>query len=200
MGLRILSNLPLRRMVTVRAEVSADVLGGEDLAKGIARASHFAEKDPFRAVTHNKGIMNGIDAVAVALGQDWRAIEASAHAFASITGTYRPLATWTAVDGGLSGRLELPLAAATVGGSTRSHPGVLAAFELANVKDSSELAVVIASAGLASNLAALRALAGEGIQKGHMRLHRRKELAPEVEPAVSRALSPLAVARVEASR
>jgi hydroxymethylglutaryl-CoA reductase len=184
MGLRILSNLPLRRRVKVHARVSAEAVGGEALAEGIARASRFAERDPFRAVTHNKGIMNGVDAVAVALGQDWRSVEAGAHAYAAVTGQYRPLATWTQSSGGLEGQIEMPLAAATVGGSTCAHRGVRAAFEIAQVTDARELAVVMASAGLATNLAALRALAGEGIQKGHMRLHRRKqELAEEPAPA-----------------
>jgi hydroxymethylglutaryl-CoA reductase len=173
-GLRILSNLPLRRMVRVSAEVSADAIGGAELAAGIARASHFASCDPLRAATHNKGIMNGIDAVALALGQDWRAIEASAHGYAAISGTYKPLATWTRTPGGIRGELEMPLAVGTVGGSTRVHPGARAAFELIRVEDARELAVVMAAAGLASNLAALKALAGEGIQRGHMRLHRRR--------------------------
>src|SRR5690606_21601636 len=100
-GLRILSNLPLRRRVKVHCDVSADALGGADITDGIARASRFAELDPFRAVTHNKGIMNGVDAVALAMGQDWRSIEAGAHAFAAYTGTYRPLATWRRTEGGL---------------------------------------------------------------------------------------------------
>jgi hydroxymethylglutaryl-CoA reductase len=176
-GLRILSNLPLRRMVRVAASVSAEALGGDDLADAVARASRFAELDPFRAATHNKGIMNGIDAVALALGQDWRAFEAGAHAFAALSGRYRPLATWRRTPSGLDGELELPLAAATVGGSTNAHPGVRAAFELCAPRDARELALIIASAGLASNLAALRALAGEGIQKGHMKLHHRKQEA-----------------------
>jgi hydroxymethylglutaryl-CoA reductase len=183
-GLRILSNLPLGRMVRVKARVSAEAVGGEALADGIARASRFAEQDAFRAVTHNKGIMNGIDAVAVALGQDWRAIEAGAHGYAALSGRYRPLATWSRVGSGLEGALEMPLAAATVGGSTRAHQGVRTAFEIARVADAKELAIVMGSAGLATNLAALRALAGEGIQKGHMRLHHRKQaLAPEETPA-----------------
>lgn len=173
-GLRILSNLPLKRMVRVTARLSADAAGGPEAADRIARASRFAELDPFRAVTHNKGIMNGIDAVAVALGQDWRAIESGAHGYAALSGHYRPLATWTRTEEGLDGEIEMPLAAATVGGSTRVHPGVRAAFELVGVESARELAVVMASAGLASNLAALRALAGEGIQRGHMKLHRRK--------------------------
>lgn len=185
-GLRILSNLPLRRMVRVRARVSAEALGGPDLADGVARASRFAEKDVFRAVTHNKGIMNAIDAVAVAMGQDWRSIEAGAHAYAALEGGYRPLATWRAVDGGLEGALEMPLAVATVGGSTRAHDGIRAAFELMEPADARELAVVTAAAGLACNLAALRALAGEGIQHGHMRLHARKTETPLASSAEER--------------
>jgi hydroxymethylglutaryl-CoA reductase len=180
LGLRILSNLPLRRMVTVRARVTAEALGAPGLVDGIARASRFAERDPFRAATHNKGIMNGIDAAAVALGQDWRAIEAGAHAWAATRagrgGGYAPLATWRSFDGGaaLVGELTMPLAVATVGGVSGVHPGVRAALALVGARDARELAVVMAAAGLASNLAALRALAGEGIQRGHMRLHARK--------------------------
>ncbi|RMH38956.1 MAG: hydroxymethylglutaryl-CoA reductase, degradative [Deltaproteobacteria bacterium] len=173
-GLRILSNLPLRRRVRVAAEVSADVLGGDAIADGIARASRFAELDPLRAATHNKGIMNGIDAAAVALGQDWRSIEAGAHAYAALDGRYRPLARWRRTPDGVAGALEMPLAVGTVGGATGVHPGVRAALELVGAADSRELAVVIAAAGLASNLAALRALAGEGIQRGHMKLHNRR--------------------------
>ncbi len=194
-GLRILSNLPLRRLVRVRAAVSAEAVGGAALAAAIARASRFAEKDPFRAVTHNKGIMNGIDAVALALGQDWRSIEAGAHCYASLSGVYRPLATWTLTEaGGLEGVLELPLAAATVGGSTRVHPGVRAAFELMRVAGARELAVVMAAAGLASNLAALRALAGEGIQKGHMKLHHRKDAVAAQAQAVAVAVAAVSAA------
>jgi hydroxymethylglutaryl-CoA reductase len=188
LGLRILTNLPLRRLVRVRCDVDADVLGGEALADGVARASRFAERDPFRAVTHNKGIMNGIDAVALALGQDWRAIEAGAHAYAALGGRYAPLATWSRTERGLSGVLEMPLAAATVGGATNVHPGVRLALELVGATSARELALVIASAGLAANLAALRALAGEGIQRGHMRLHHRKrelEARPPEEQATS---------------
>jgi hydroxymethylglutaryl-CoA reductase len=177
-GLRILSNLPLRRMVSVRARAAVDGLGGLELARGIERASRFAERDPFRAVTHNKGIMNGVDAAALALGQDIRAIEAAAHAFAAVRGTYGALATWRVVDGFVAGELTLPLAAATVGGSTRAHAGVRAAFELIGVGSARELAVVLAACGLATNLAALRALAGEGIQRGHMKLHERKVALP----------------------
>lgn len=185
-GLRILSNLPLRRMVRVKARVSGEVLGGAELADGVARASRFAEKDVFRAVTHNKGIMNAIDAVAVAMGQDWRSIEAGAHAYAALDGQYRPLATWRPTDDGLEGELTMPMAVATVGGSTRAHHGVRAAFELMKPADARELAVVTAAAGLACNLAALRALAGEGIQQGHMRLHARKEASTLASSAEER--------------
>lgn len=173
-GLRILSNLPLRRLVHIECDVTAEMLGGDSLADGIVRASRFAEMDPFRASTHNKGIMNGIDAVALALGQDWRAIEAGAHAFAGLGREYRPLATWSRTPTGLHGVMEMPLAVGTVGGSVQAHPGVRAAMELVRVDGARQLAVVMAAAGLASNLAALRALAGEGIQQGHMRLHARK--------------------------
>ncbi len=173
-GLRILSNLPLRRIVHVECDVTAEMLGGDTLADGIARASRFAEMDPFRASTHNKGIMNGIDAVALALGQDWRAIEAGAHAYAGLGREYRPLATWARTATGLHGTMEMPLAVGTVGGSVQAHPGVRAAMELVRVDGARQLSVVMAAAGMASNLAALRALAGEGIQQGHMRLHARK--------------------------
>jgi hydroxymethylglutaryl-CoA reductase len=180
-GLRILSNLSLGRRVRVWADVSAEAVGGTEVAVGIAKASRFAELDVFRAVTHNKGIMNGVDSVALALGQDWRSIEAGAHAFASLSGVYRPLATWRRTESGLRGELEMPLAVGTVGGSTRVHAGVRAAFELLDVASTQELSLVMAAAGLASNLAALKALAGEGIQRGHMRLHERKahSMAPE---------------------
>jgi hydroxymethylglutaryl-CoA reductase len=188
-GLRILSNLPLRRRVRVWADVSAEVIGSE-LADGIVRASRFAELDPFRAVTHNKGIMNGVDAVAVACGQDWRSLEAGAHSFASLSGTYRPLALWTRTASGIRGELEMPMAVGTVGGSTQAHQGVRVAFELMAVRDAAELAVIMGAAGLATNLAALRALVGEGIQRGHMRLHHRK-----AEVAVARSEPPAADAQ-----
>jgi hydroxymethylglutaryl-CoA reductase len=173
-GLRILSNLPIKRLVRARAEVGEEAVGGAAVADGIARASRFAELDPFRAVTHNKGFMNGLDAAAVAVGQDFRAIEAGAHAFAAMSGRYRPLAVWERTRDGLAGRAELPLAVGTVGGCTSAHPGVLSALEMMGMPSARELAVILASVGLASNLAALRALASEGIQRGHMRLHERK--------------------------
>jgi hydroxymethylglutaryl-CoA reductase len=175
MGLRILTNLPLRRRVRVRVAVRDEDVGGAELAMGIARASRFAELDVFRAVTHNKGFMNGVDAVALALGQDFRAIEAGAHAYAAMSGTYRPISTWTRTADGLQGQAELPLAVGSAGGLSKAHPGVKAALDVLGVTSSSELAIVMASVGLASNLAALRALAGEGIQRGHMRLHNKKE-------------------------
>lgn len=173
-GLRILSNLPLRRMVHVRCDVEAEAIGGAEIADGIARASRFADLDVFRAVTHNKGFMNGVDAAAVALGQDWRSIEAGAHAYCALDGRYKPLSTWRRTSKGLEGRAAFPLAVGSVGGSTHAHAGVKVAFELVQVDGARELAGVMAAVGLASNLAALRALASEGIQKGHMKLHQRK--------------------------
>ena len=181
MGLRILSNLPLRRRVRVRCRLLDTVVGGPGVADGIVRASRFAELDPLRAVTHNKGFLNGVDAAAVALGQDWRSIEAGAHAYAAHGGRYSPLSRWRHVNGHLEGEAELPLAVGTVGGAIGSHPGVQAAFKLLRVRSARELAVVLAAAGLASNLAALRALATDGIQKGHMRLHQRKFVGPTGE-------------------
>ncbi|UCH28415.1 MAG: hydroxymethylglutaryl-CoA reductase, degradative [Myxococcales bacterium] len=178
-GLRILSNLPLRRRVQVHCDVSVDALGGPELADGIVKASRFAELDPFRAVTHNKGVMNGVDAVALAMGQDWRSIEAGAHAFASMSGQYKPLVIWSRTESGIHGELDMPMAVGTVGGSTRVHRGVRAAFELMGIQNAGELAIVMGAAGMASNLAALRALAGEGIQRGHMRLHSRKQEVQE---------------------
>lgn len=171
--LRILTNLALHRCARARCEVPADALGGEAAADAIATASRFAELDVARAVTHNKGTLNGIDAAAVALGQDWRAIEAGAHGFAACRGGYRPLATWHRTATGLAGAIELPMAVGTVGGGTQT-PGVKAALELVGAGSARELAGVLAAIGLASNLGALRALAGEGIQRGHMRLHARR--------------------------
>jgi hydroxymethylglutaryl-CoA reductase len=153
--------------------VPAEALGGDAVALGIARASRFAELDPARAATHNKGVMNGIDAAALALGQDWRAIEAGAHAWAAHRGRYAPIAVWRRTERGVAGSIELPLAVGIVGGGTHT-PAVRAALELVGVGSARELAGVLAAVGLASNLAALRALAGEGIQAGHMKLHARR--------------------------
>lgn len=177
-GLRILSNLCDRRCVRVRCQVPADALAtddmsGADVIDGIVRASRFAELDPYRAATHNKGIMNGVDAVVIATGNDWRAVEAGAHAFASRTGQYRPLATWRRDGEQLEGRLEMPLALGTVGGTLRVHPAARLSLRVLGTKDAQELAAIAASVGLASNLAAVRALATDGIQRGHMGLHAR---------------------------
>lgn len=177
--LRILSNLCDRRLVTVRGRVPFDVLDGrgtedgEALARGIEEASVFAERDPYRAATHNKGVMNGVDAALVALGQDWRAVEAGAHAYAARAGRYTALARWRVRDDGLHGELTLPMAVGTVGGVLGVHPTVKAALRLAGVSGAADLGTLVASVGLAQNLGALRALAGEGIQRGHMRLHAR---------------------------
>ncbi len=180
-GLRILTNLADRRLVRVRARVPAASLAtsefdGAAVRDGIVAASRFAEDDPYRAATHNKGIMNGVDAVVLATGNDWRGVEAGAHAFAATTGRYRPLSVWRAGDGGdLLGRLELPMPVGTVGGTVRAHAGARLAQRILgpSVTSATDLAMVIASAGLASNLAALRALCTDGIQRGHMALHGR---------------------------
>ena len=187
--LRILTNLCDRRTVTVRGAVPTAILDGgdhgrsADLASGIVEASVFAERDPSRAATHNKGIMNGVDAVLLALGQDWRAVEAGAHSWAARTGCYRPLATWRVNGDQLEGTMTLPIAVGVVGGVVRVHPAVQAGFRVAGVASAGELAAVTAAVGLAQNLGALRALASDGIQGGHMRLHARKSsAAPAVEP------------------
>jgi len=176
--LRILSNLADRRLAraTCRIPVAslADFdLTGETIAEGIVQASRFASADPYRAATHNKGVMNGIDSVAIATGQDWRAIEAGAHAFACRDGQYRPLSTWRLEEGHLVGRIELPLALGMVGGPIKIHPQVQAALKILRVTSARELSLVMAAVGLAQNFAAVRALGSVGIQKGHMALHAR---------------------------
>ena len=177
-GLRILSNLTDGRTVTVRCSVddaalASDAAAGRDVRAAIAAASRFAELDPYRATTHNKGIMNGVDAVLLATGQDWRAVEAGAHAFAAGSGAYRPLAVWRERSGGLDGELVMPMAVGTVGGALHVHPGARLALALAGAHTADRLAAIAGAAGLATNLAALRALATEGIQRGHMALHAR---------------------------
>ncbi len=178
--LRILSNLADRRLARALCVIPPRLLafgdfGGEQVAQGIVEAYTFAALDPYRATTHNKGIMNGIDAVALACGQDWRAIEAGAHAFAARGGRYTSLSTWTRDrEGNLVGTLELPLAVGTVGGATRVHPGAKVALKILGVQSARELAEVMAAVGLAQNMGALRALATEGIQQGHMALHARQ--------------------------
>ena len=172
-GLRILTNLTDGRTVTVRCTISDDALDGAEVREAIAAASRFAELDPYRAATHNKGIMNGVDAVLVATGQDWRAVEAGAHAYAARSGRYSPLAVWRAVEGGRCGELTLPMAGGTVGGALHYHPAARLARELAGIDHADRLGALAGAAGLATNLAALRALATEGIQRGHMSLHAR---------------------------
>ena len=178
--LRILSNLADRRLARARVLIPEEALAfagfsGEDVARGIEMAWAFASADPYRAATHNKGIMNGIDAVVLATGNDWRAIEAGAHAYAARCGSYTSLSTWRRDGrGNLAGTLELPLALGTVGGATRVHPTAQVALKIMDVHSARALAEIVVSVGLAQNLAALRALATEGIQKGHMSLHARQ--------------------------
>ncbi|MFO0596339.1 MAG: hydroxymethylglutaryl-CoA reductase, degradative [Myxococcaceae bacterium] len=176
--LRILSNLADRRLARASVRIPVPALADFDLpaeaiAEGIVQASRFAQADPYRAATHNKGVMNGVDAVAIATGQDWRSIEAGAHAFACRDGQYRPLSTWTLEEGHLVGRIELPLALGTVGGPIKVHPQVQAALKVLRVSSARELSMVMAAVGLAQNFAAVRALGSVGIQKGHMALHAR---------------------------
>jgi len=172
--LRIISNLADRRLARAEAVVRKELLGGEEVVDDIVRAWAFADTDPYRAATHNKGIMNGIIAVALATAQDHRAIEAGAHAYAARTGRYRALSRWWKnEDGDLVGELELPIAVGVVGGATRTHPMARLALKIMGVSTARELAEVMAAVGLAQNLGALRALVQEGIQYGHMRLHAR---------------------------
>lgn len=178
--LRILSNLADRRLARASCSIPVEALAfdaysGENVRDRVIEAWAFAVSDPYRAATHNKGIMNGIDAVALATGNDWRALEAGAHAYAARSGCYTSLSTWSCAENGdLQGELEMPLAAGMVGGATQAHPSAKAALRLMGVASARELAQVMVSVGLAQNLAALRALATEGIQKGHMALHARQ--------------------------
>jgi hydroxymethylglutaryl-CoA reductase len=178
--LRILSNLADRRIARTRCtiplkELAFDDYKGEQVRDGIIAAYAFAAVDPYRAATHNKGIMNGVDAVVIATGNDWRAIEAGAHAYATRSGKYTSLSTWGKdADGNLVGTLEMPMAVGIIGGATKVHPSAQASVKLMGVKTASELAEIIVSVGLAQNMAALRALATEGIQRGHMSLHARQ--------------------------
>jgi hydroxymethylglutaryl-CoA reductase len=170
--LRILSNLAIHRLARARAIWSKEALGGEDVVDGIMEAFVFAEADPFRCATHNKGVMNGIDAVILATGNDTRAIEAGAHSYASRSGEYKPLTTFEKTpEGDLVGTIELPMAVGLIGGATKVHPTARACIKLLGVTGAQELGEIIAAVGLAQNLAALRALATEGIQRGHMTLH-----------------------------
>ena len=180
--LKIISNLADRRLARARAVWKKETLEqaakgqfkGEDIVNGIIEAWAFAFSDPYRAATHNKGIMNGIDAVVIATGNDWRAVEAGAHAYASSRGRYTSLTKYSKdKDGNLVGEIEIPMAVGLVGGATKTHPIAKIAVKILGVKSAKELSEVIASVGLAQNFAALRALATEGIQKGHMSLHAR---------------------------
>lgn len=172
--LRIISNLADKRIARAKAVFDKDKLGGEKAVEGILKAYHFAAADPYRGATHNKGIMNGIDAVALATGNDTRALEAGAHSYAALGGEYKPLTTWKKDEGGnLVGEIEIPISAGIIGGSTQINPIAKTCLKILSVDSSQELAEVMAAVGLAQNLAALRALSAEGIQKGHMRLHAR---------------------------
>jgi hydroxymethylglutaryl-CoA reductase len=172
--LRILSNLADRRLARAECRVACDALGGE-VVRGIVEAQALAEIDPYRAATHNKGILNGIDAVAIATGNDWRSIEAGAHAYAARDGRYGALTRWGHdVNGDLAGSIELPLAVGIVGGTTAAHPVAQIVLKILGAASAQELAGVMAAVGLAQNLGALRALASEGIQQGHLALHARQ--------------------------
>ena len=172
--LRIVSNLATHRIAKCKAVFDKNLLGGEEVVEGILNAYEFALVDPYRATTHNKGIMNGIIALTLATGNDTRAIEAGAHAYASLSGKYKPLTKFKSdSDGNLVGEIEVPLALGIVGGMTKIHPMARLALKILGVKSAEELSQIAAALGLAQNVAALRALASEGIQKGHMTLHSR---------------------------
>lgn len=203
--LRIVTNLADRRLarawgVVPKEELALEGLSPEEGVQRILEAHAFAAADPYRAATHNKGIMNGIDAVAIATGNDWRAIEAGAHAYAARSGRYLPLTTWERdAQGNLVGSIELPMAAGIFGGATRVHPLARLAIKILGVRTAQQFAEVMAAVGLAQNLAALRALAMEGIQRGHMKLHARQvamaagAVGDEVEAVVERMLAEGAV-------
>jgi len=172
--LRIISNLATERLARARTVVNKEAVGGEEVVDGILEAYAFAVGDPYRAATHNKGILNGIIGVVIATCNDHRAVEAGAHAYAARTGCYLPLSVWKKNENGdLVGSIELPMAVGTIGGATKVHPIARIALKILGVKSARELGEVMAAVGLAQNLGALRALANEGIQKGHMSLHAR---------------------------
>ena len=172
--LRIISNLATKRLAKAWCTVPKAAVGGEEVVDGIVNASAFAAADPYRAATHNKGAFNGIIAVILATGNDHRAIEAGAHAYAALKGQYTSLSVWTKnADGDLAGEIELPMAVGLIGGAVRTHPIAKIAVKILGVKTANEFAEVLAAVGLAQNLGALRALAHEGIQRGHMSLHAR---------------------------
>jgi len=172
--LRILTNLATKRLVRATCTVPKEAVGGEEAVENIAYASAFAAADPYRAATHNKGALNGIIAVVLATGNDHRAIEAGGHAYAALNGTYTSFSEWTKNENGdLEGTIELPMAVGLIGGAVKTHPVARVAMKILNVKSANEFAEVLAAVGLAQNLAALRALSSEGIQRGHMSLHAR---------------------------
>ena len=179
-NLRILSNLTDRRKARVEGMIPAKELAtpdlrGDQVVRAMVEAGAFAAVDPYRAATHNNGIMNGIDAVAIATGNDWRALEAGAHAYASRSGQYTSMSQWwQAEDGSLHGTLEIPLAVGIVGGATRVHPAAQVALKILGVQSARQLAEIMVAVGLAQNFAAMRALSTEGIQRGHMRMHARQ--------------------------
>ena len=200
-NLRILSNLTDRRTARAECRIPVEKLGregvsGTETARRIIEAWAFAAADPYRAATHNKGIMNGIDAVAVATGNDWRAIEAGAHAYAARTGRYTSLTEWslleTEVGNYLQGVLDMPLSVGTVGGATKAHPTARVSMKILGQPNARTLAEIMVAVGLAQNLAAIRALASEGIQRGHMRLHARQvalaagAIGPQVQQIANR--------------
>ncbi len=183
-GLRILTNLADKRLARATCRIPFNAMrrgrfSGEAVSNGVVEAAAFAHADPYRAATHNKGIFNGIDAVLVATGNDWRAVEAGGHAFAARKGDYRPLSTWEVEEGDLKGAVVLPMALGTVGGASRAHPVARLCLDILEINTAAELAMIVTSVGLATNLAALSALACEGIQFGHMRLHARKQQAAQ---------------------
>jgi hydroxymethylglutaryl-CoA reductase len=172
--LRIISNLATKRLARAKCTVPKEALGGEEVVEGIAYASAFAAADPYRAATHNKGALNGIIAVILATGNDHRAIEAGAHAYAALNGQYTSISKWTKnANGDLDGSIELPMAVGLIGGAVKTHPIARIAMKILGVKSANEFAEVLAAVGLAQNLGALRALSSEGIQRGHMSLHAR---------------------------
>ena len=171
-NLRILSNLADRRLARARCTWPLAAIGGEAVRDGMVSAYHFADADPYRAATHNKGIMNGVSAVVLATGNDTRAVEAGAHAYAARNGRYASLTTWeVTANGDLAGSIELPMAVGLVGGATKLHPMAKVALKVLGVTSAEELARIIAAVGLAQNFSAMKALATTGIQKGHMALH-----------------------------
>ncbi|MDM7934042.1 MAG: hydroxymethylglutaryl-CoA reductase, degradative [Methanothrix sp.] len=196
--LRIISNLADRRLARARAVFRAEEIGGADVVEGILQAAALADVDPYRAATHNKGIMNGVTAVVLATGNDTRAVEAGAHAYASMGGSYRSLTRYERNrDGDLVGTIELPVAVGLVGGATRVHPAARAAVRILGVKSADDLSRIVAAVGLCQNFAALRALASEGIQRGHMSLHARNVA---LQAGVSCDLVEVVAARMAAER